>query len=313
MRVLVLRIKSIFIYILTIFIGCVSQSSVPVAGEAGETMDDTEAVTAGPDRAGEIFTALKRAYPGRFGEIETVDGDLTITLDGVRFFWAGGKILPESDLPRREEYTRQPFYQYPRQLAPIPEYTPEMKVETDKWVERRNTIPPARHPGLFTRLWGVTDARSADRRSRALKFLGKGVRVHLDLVPVLRHVQGEIRERARTDPELARFIRSIRTVSGLYWRKIARTKTLSFHSFGAAVDVVSANPKRKETYWLWAKARDKEWYTRPLSVRHMPPASFVEVFEKYGFVWGGKWLFYDTLHFEYRPEILLLNGFTLER
>jgi hypothetical protein len=29
------------------------------------------------------------------------------------------------------------------------------------------------------------------------------------------------------------------------------------------------------------------------------------VFEKHGFIWGGKWYHYDTMHFEYRPELLL--------
>jgi hypothetical protein len=30
----------------------------------------------------------------------------------------------------------------------------------------------------------------------------------------------------------------------------------------------------------------------------------VDVFEKHGFIWGGKWYHYDTMHFEYRPELL---------
>jgi hypothetical protein len=34
----------------------------------------------------------------------------------------------------------------------------------------------------------------------------------------------------------------------------------------------------------------------------------VRYFEDEGFVWGGKWLMFDTIHFEYRPEILVLNG-----
>jgi len=29
------------------------------------------------------------------------------------------------------------------------------------------------------------------------------------------------------------------------------------------------------------------------------------LFEKYGFIWGGKWFHYDTMHFEYRPELLI--------
>jgi len=30
----------------------------------------------------------------------------------------------------------------------------------------------------------------------------------------------------------------------------------------------------------------------------------VEIFERHGFIWGGKWYHYDTMHFEYRPEML---------
>jgi hypothetical protein len=31
----------------------------------------------------------------------------------------------------------------------------------------------------------------------------------------------------------------------------------------------------------------------------------VEVFEKHGFIWGGRWKHYDTMHFEYRPEFFI--------
>ena len=32
--------------------------------------------------------------------------------------------------------------------------------------------------------------------------------------------------------------------------------------------------------------------------------SIVRIFEKHGFIWGGAWYHYDTMHFEYRPELL---------
>jgi hypothetical protein len=35
------------------------------------------------------------------------------------------------------------------------------------------------------------------------------------------------------------------------------------------------------------------------------PLEIVKIFEKYGFIWGGRWYHYDTMHFEYRPELLL--------
>ena len=34
------------------------------------------------------------------------------------------------------------------------------------------------------------------------------------------------------------------------------------------------------------------------------PAEIIAAFEKHGFIWGGRWYHYDTMHFEYRPELL---------
>ena len=34
------------------------------------------------------------------------------------------------------------------------------------------------------------------------------------------------------------------------------------------------------------------------------PTEIVAVFERHGFIWGGRWAHYDTMHFEYRPELL---------
>jgi hypothetical protein len=30
----------------------------------------------------------------------------------------------------------------------------------------------------------------------------------------------------------------------------------------------------------------------------------VAIFERHGFIWGGRWSHFDTMHFEYRPELL---------
>ena len=34
------------------------------------------------------------------------------------------------------------------------------------------------------------------------------------------------------------------------------------------------------------------------------PYEIVEIFERHGFIWGGRWYHFDTMHFEYRPELL---------
>jgi uncharacterized protein YlzI (FlbEa/FlbD family) len=75
------------------------------------------------------------------------------------------------------------------------------------------------------------------------------------------------------------------------WRKIAGTNRLSVHSFGAAIDI---NVKYSD-YWRWSKNK---------TFHNKIPKKIVEIFEKHGFIWGGKWYHYDTMHFEYRPEIL---------
>ncbi len=45
-------------------------------------------------------------------------------------------------------------------------------------------------------------------------------------------------------------------------------------------------------YWLWRKG----------GYRNRILYEIVEIFERHGFIWGGKWGHFDTLHFEYRPE-----------
>jgi len=51
-------------------------------------------------------------------------------------------------------------------------------------------------------------------------------------------------------------------------------------------------------YWRWQRP------PAPLRWRNQIPQAIVDAFEAEGFVWGGRWFHYDTMHFEYRPELL---------
>jgi hypothetical protein len=73
-------------------------------------------------------------------------------------------------------------------------------------------------------------------------------------------------------------------------RTVADTGEPSMHSWGAAIDINAAHAD----YWLWHRSGE---------IHRIPP-EIVDIFERHGFIWGGKWLHYDTLHFEYRPELL---------
>ncbi|MBV8935675.1 MAG: M15 family metallopeptidase [Alphaproteobacteria bacterium] len=81
-------------------------------------------------------------------------------------------------------------------------------------------------------------------------------------------------------------------------RVVADTGEPSMHSWGAAIDINSAYAE----YWLWPRAAS----------RGTIPPEIIEIFERHGFIWGGKWSHYDTMHFEYRPELLTRHTLSIE-
>jgi hypothetical protein len=77
-------------------------------------------------------------------------------------------------------------------------------------------------------------------------------------------------------------------------RPVADTGQTSMHGWGAAIDI---NPAYSD-YWLWRPHPDGV----PAYRNRIPP-EIVAVFERHGFIWGGRWAHFDTMHFEYRPEL----------
>lgn len=80
------------------------------------------------------------------------------------------------------------------------------------------------------------------------------------------------------------------------YRVIKDTDRLSMHSFGIAIDLAPS----KTQYWKDEASSE----TAHIGYRNTMPLSIVRIFEKHGFIWGGRWYHYDTMHFEYRPELL---------
>lgn len=88
-------------------------------------------------------------------------------------------------------------------------------------------------------------------------------------------------------------------IAGVYsCRAVADTGKPSVHSYAAAIDLNT----QYSDYWYWHRNE------RPLRYRNRMPQEIVDIFERHGFIWGGKWYHYDTMHFEYRPELLGLRG-----
>jgi hypothetical protein len=118
----------------------------------------------------------------------------------------------------------------------------------------------------------------------------KTVLVHRKIAEPLRRVAARIDAAMKLDSSLAGFFESM---GGTFnWRVIAGTTELSMHAWGIAIDLDTS----RSNYWRNERP--------PLTWKNRYPQAIVDAFEREGFVWGGRWYHYDTMHFEYRPELL---------
>jgi len=118
-----------------------------------------------------------------------------------------------------------------------------------------------------------------------IDFAGQNIRVHRKVAEAFSRVA------KRLEPGRRKYADFLRPLGGtISDRKIAGTNRTSTHAYGIAIDL---NPARAH-YWRWSAGR---WQNKI-------PQSLVDAFEAEGFIWGGRWAHFDTMHFEYRPELL---------
>jgi hypothetical protein len=260
-----------------------------------------------PFRAEQVMKALAAAYPKRIGGAAFRKGDWAVELRGKWYYYAEGRILPEELLDRAGSYNAQPFYAYPEEL---PEWQPPSPESAARYAamakQRRSGMSRAQI--FYDDLWRIHNRAEAWEQQKTIRFLGRETLVHRAILEELAFVEQRINEAAAADPQVKQWVSRLRTVSAWNWRDIADTHSRSNHAYGIAVDLLPAAQNRLETYWLWTAQKKVDWWNVPYSKRLNPPDAVIKAFEAYGFIWGGKWLFYDTMHFEYRPEILFLNG-----
>ena len=153
-----------------------------------------------------------------------------------------------------------------------------------------------RYEPLFAKMYGDCRKREVEKSLVDVVWLpkkwGKPIRVSKvnGAAEALRKVSAEL------DQLPASFDKFLFPLAGTYnCRPIAGTTRISAHGFGLAVDIST----RHAHYWLWAKGK-----ADPIPYRNAIPPEIVTIFEKHGFIWGGKWYHYDTMHFEYRPEMI---------
>jgi D-alanyl-D-alanine carboxypeptidase-like protein len=100
------------------------------------------------------------------------------------------------------------------------------------------------------------------------------------------------RELDALPPDLTKFLTP---TGGTYnCRAVAGSHARSMHAYGAAIDINTTY----SDYWRWSKEQSAPVWKNRI------PVEIVRAFERHGFIWGGYWYHFDTMHFEYRPELL---------
>lgn len=149
-----------------------------------------------------------------------------------------------------------------------------------------------RNQAFFEAIYGKTKA-DVEKNLVTVDWFGQLLKVSkvMGMADKLAKVKADL---AKADPALQPYLKP--SAGTFVWRPIAGTTRVSAHGFGIAMDIATA----KTDYWQWSKFTPD----RIPTVRKKVPAAIIEAFERHGFIWGGNWYHYDTMHFEYRPELI---------
>jgi hypothetical protein len=254
------------------------------------------------------LAAIKASYPGLLARPRLEDGDWHFDVRGEPFVWANGRLLPEGAATKWMNFAPQPFYQYPAADPAVAAWSREQELAVEAQLTDRKATKVLRSGAFFDELWRIRNRAQADARQSRLKLFGLPVTMHQDVVPSLVRVEAALRALTNTDASVAKFLAGLKRLEGYNWRDIAGTQSRSNHAYGTAIDLIPQTYGGRAVYWLWAIPDTQHWYKWTWERRWVPPSAVVKAFEAEGWVWGGKWVLFDTIHFEYRPEILVLGG-----
>lgn len=229
------------------------------------------------ERPSDALDALVAAYP-----------DALLRHDGASIYWKDGTRMPVG--------------------APEPNKTFEQRLRSpsilDQFHQRYPTGAPAtapakdfdpgrfRNEAFFRKLYGDCRRGEVTRHLTSVRWFPAGSTVKVTML------HGVAAQLAKVAAEIEKLPDAIKQaaypIAGTYaCRTVLDTGLTSVHAYAAAIDL---NQKFSE-YWGWEPKVEPRY-------RNRMPMEIVEIFERHGFIWGGRWYHYDTMHFEYRPELL---------
>lgn len=219
---------------------------------------------------------LVNAYPDFLAKAE---GNKIIWKDGTSMIWDDGKGKKSFDQLEADPDLEDMF------LFPYPK---------DSAIFRENYDPGRiRNEAFFKKMYGSTQAQASATLVSAPWITREPALRITNVNGVDKALHAVVKELEQM-PAMRKYLT---TPGGTFnWRMIAGTTRLSAHSFGMAVDI---NVQYSD-YWRWSPEFKAG---KSLVYHNQIPLEIVHVFERHGFIWGGKWYHYDTMHFEYRPEL----------
>lgn len=218
-----------------------------------------------------------------------------IMKNGHIYLYGNGTMLPEnSDLESEDFHTLH--YEYTPGVYPdlVEELPPFYKVT---------------YSDLFFDVYGDGEISPVGLEANFvwINFLGSEIRFSSrnGAASSLERVSDRILAIAQNNEDVMDWIANIASFSTYSYRNVrSKNDRWSMHSFGIALDIL---PKTYygPIYWNWTKDYYPYWWLLEESSLHYVPDKVVEAFEAEGFAWGGKWIYWDRMHFEYRPEVLI--------
>ncbi len=233
-----------------------------------------------------------------------------MSIDGrsAVLYWADGKLLPKSELEHKDDY-EPVLYPYPHGYIDSDVFTDEENARIQEYYSRENRKSQlGTNMSFFDLIYDSSTRANIESHLKQITFLGRKSSVHEHIYEPLVHVDQKIQALAKTNPEVKTFLNEIKSADCYHWRIIEGTNRKSLHALGLAMDILPTTQHGKHIFWSWTKDKlPATWMLVPLKRRWMPPDVVIRIFEEEGFVWGGKWIIYDNMHFEYRPEVIEYN------